>query len=364
MIAIINILTIIFWAFSLFIVKEYVQKKQILPSLMVLTQRYSILISLFLFIIFCIFSIFLQRYLKIDSYLLLLMTWSIILFSWLGLYQNSFFQSQKYFKSISVYQLINPILRITIGWWLIYIWCWVFGAVGWFLIPFALLIILQYIHIRKLIWIAPKVSKQEKELFITDIKKQKKQIFHYIAFACITWILTNIDILVAKSIFESQTAGIYAALSIMAKFLIFIWISIETVYYPQLVGEKVYNSVKIFKIGWLYLSMLVISIIWLLVVWKPILNFFKEGLWDYQLVLIPLLTYCAVISYINFITKTQTAFKNYSLNYILWIYIIVLFIILEFFTNSIIGMWNILAISSILLLGIIFWSEKILWKTE
>ena len=93
------------------------------------------------------------------------------------------------------------------------------------------------------------MSSEDKQLFLRDIVKQKKQILHYVLFAFITGILTNIDILVAKSVFDGATAGTYAALSVMAKFLLFLGISIETVYYPQLVGEEKYDSIKILKIG-------------------------------------------------------------------------------------------------------------------
>lgn len=44
----------------------------------------------------------------------------------------------------------------------------------------------------------------------------------------------NSDIIIAKNIFDETTAGGYAALSVIAKFVVFVGAAIETVYYPKI----------------------------------------------------------------------------------------------------------------------------------
>jgi hypothetical protein len=44
----------------------------------------------------------------------------------------------------------------------------------------------------------------------------------------------NADILFAKNIFDPNLAGIYAGIAIVSKFLIYLLLSIETVYYSQI----------------------------------------------------------------------------------------------------------------------------------
>jgi len=45
----------------------------------------------------------------------------------------------------------------------------------------------------------------------------------------------NLDIIIAKSLFENDIAGMYAGVSVISKFLIFLGSTIETVYYPQII---------------------------------------------------------------------------------------------------------------------------------
>jgi O-antigen/teichoic acid export membrane protein len=48
----------------------------------------------------------------------------------------------------------------------------------------------------------------------------------------------NLDIIFAKNLFDAETAGTYAGISVVAKFLIFLGGSVETVYYPQIMERK------------------------------------------------------------------------------------------------------------------------------
>ena len=67
----------------------------------------------------------------------------------------------------------------------------------------------------------------------------------------------NIDILIVKNMFDGETAGYYAAISVLAKFLVFLGLSIETVYYPQLVKEATLPVKQLVKISVYYIAMTV-----------------------------------------------------------------------------------------------------------
>jgi hypothetical protein len=48
----------------------------------------------------------------------------------------------------------------------------------------------------------------------------------------------NIDVIFVQNIFDSTQAGAYVGIAVLGKFLIFLLLSIETVYYGQILEQK------------------------------------------------------------------------------------------------------------------------------
>jgi len=132
----------------------------------------------------------------------------------------------------------------------------------------------------------------------------------------------NIDILIVKNMFNAETAGYYAAVSVLAKFLVFLGLSIETVYYPQLVKETVFPKLQLMKISVYYTVMTLWAIVFFILFGEMILRLFKDGLQEYIHLVYPLLIFCGLLWYLSIIVKTLIAFEYYTINYLLGILIV------------------------------------------
>jgi O-antigen/teichoic acid export membrane protein len=83
----------------------------------------------------------------------------------------------------------------------------------------------------------------------TFLFKNISNLKYFFIASIILTLFQNIDILIVKSLFDSETTGYYAAISVLAKFLIFLGLSIETVYYPQLVKESSLPTLQLLRIS-------------------------------------------------------------------------------------------------------------------
>jgi len=349
---IINLLAVVTTGFGLFLVKEFSKSKDVHQdnSIIYISIKYGLIVSSILFAIYILFSWILWSYLNIDSIYLVIIAGSWILLSFTALYQNSYYQARKYFSFLSFLQFLNPVLRILL-WW-IFIWMW-YGVMGWilgFILPFYILFFIRFFHIKALQKSeSNKKIIQTKELeenIVKDFLSQKKQIFQFLITSIIMALLMNIDILIIKNMFDWETAGYYAAVSVLAKFLVFLWLSVETVYYPQLVKEKIFPTKKILQISWYY-ALLTLGALWFFYLFGEIvLSLFKEWLQDYIVLIYPLLIFGWLLGYTSIIVKTLIAFEYYLVNYLLWWVIIALVV-------SIYTLWN--SPEFVTILFAIFW---------
>lgn len=136
----------------------------------------------------------------------------------------------------------------------------------------------------------------------------------------------NIDIILAKNIFSAEQAWIYAGVSVLWKFLIFMFLSIETVYYWQIMEYKKENLPN-----HLIKNPLVLITVWsisALVVnyfigWF-ILNILKAELAEYTKIYLLILGFYSLLAFISFFAKILIWWGKYWVNYIFWILSILL----------------------------------------
>ena len=365
---IINLLTVIVTAISLFLVKELSKKsneKKIKVMLNIALKKLWFL-WLSLYILYILFSPLLAKFLHIENIWVVILTWSVIFISFISLYQNSFLQATKEFKILAGINILNPIFRIIFWIILIYLWFNVFWAIWWFIIAFTLLFIIRFFIVKnkskKYISKDIDEKKLEQEI-ITDFKSQKKQIFQFFLSSIILAILMNIDIIFAKHLFEPETAWTYAGISIIAKFLVFVGMSIETVYYPVLVSEKKnINKKKIFLLSGLYFIMTIWALWFFYLFWEKILYVFKPWFEQYLDLLYLIIIYCWALSLLNFIVKILIAFNKYILNYILILLLFICIICLYKFTNN--SMYNLINIFNVLIWVSLMSSFLYLWLVK
>ncbi len=365
LIGIINLLSVIITSISLFFVKELTKSNSNKKNIVIINIVKKIWIYFWIisFIIYCLISPFISNFLKIDNYFIIIFTGLILFFSFFSLYQWVFLQANKYFTFISIFWILNPIFRIIFGLLFVFLGFKVLWAIWWFIFSIFLLIIIRWLFINKKIgnYSKKNIKIIEKDI-IKNLKLQKKQLFHFLFSSIILAFLMNIDILFAKHFFWVEKAWVYAWISIIAKFLVFIGMSIETVYYPILSAEDLINKKKIFIISVLYLFLIFAALWFFYFFGDLVLHIFKPWFEKYLNLLYLITIYCGLLSLLNFFVKIFIAFNKYLINYILSTLIIIFIILLYVFVNNsmynLINIFNIFMIISLLIWFLYLWLTK------
>lgn len=334
-----NLLWVLTSGIALFLIKEFTKIKENKEKIIFLSIIKKIIfsISFLLFIFFTIFSLPLANFLQIENYIIIFLVLIIFLFSNFWYYYSIVFQAEKKFNTISFFNILNPILKLIFWIILIFLGFNLYWAIWWLLISQIIILVLNYFLLKN-IFKSEKISENEEKILKAEMKKnflsQKKQIFHFTFSTIILAIFMNIDIILAKNIFEASEAWIYAWISIVAKFLVFVGMSIETVYYPVFVSEKSIDKKKLLLLSWLYVLMTFWAIVFFYLFWEKILYFFKPWFESHLNLLYLLLLYCWILSLLNFLLKILVAFEKYFANYLFLIFLIIFIFIIYNFTNN------------------------------
>lgn len=90
-------------------------------------------------------------------------------------------------------------------------------------------------------WTLRKVSGGHPEFqegIERDFRKELPNLLQFFILSVLLAVMMNMDIILATSFFEKEVAGAYAAISVLAKFIMFVIGAIDTVYYPKVTGTK------------------------------------------------------------------------------------------------------------------------------
>ena len=355
LLSLLNIFLVMIIALGLFYTKEVSKKiddinyaKSYRTNSLKIATKLWLWVSVLLIIWTPIFS----YYLNVPFYYFFPLCLTII-FSFYAVTNNAFFQWLEKFRFIAWVISTWSVFRLSIWFLLLYTWFGIFWAIWWVIISQILMFYIWNIYLKYFF-----KSIEEKEVrqieIITSFLSKRKQIIQYLFTSIIIALLMNIDILIVKNMFGWETAGYYAAVSVVAKFLVFLWLSIETVYYPQLVKWKTFPTKQILKISMYYILMLLGALGFFYIFWEMILRLFKWWLEEYIWVIFPLLIYCGLLWYISIIVKTLIAFEKYVVNYILSIVVVAIVVCIYAFATDIYSLayifmlWSIVALLSTL----------------
>jgi len=356
-----NILWVLVWAIGLFIVKEISQDKEDkkLKTIINFWKKELFLLWIVLYFLFLVLVPFLSSFLKIDNFLIFAVVWTTMIFSFLWIVFGAFLQAKERFKTIAVLNIIWPIVKLSFWVSLVLFWFWIYGAVWWFIFSQVIWLILSFFIVYKYLKSIKQNEFFNKNNLIKDFKKDRLQILNYFLASLILSILMNADIIFAKHFFDETTAWTYAWVSIIAKFVIFLAMSIETVYYPVIVSEKNINKKKIMLVSLLYIFVWISSIVGIYFIWEFVLNILKDWFWNYLNLLYLIVIYCILLALLNFLMKIIIAFKRFKINYISYLlFAIFVFCLYVFVNNSI---YNLIIIFDIFVLILVFINLLYLW---
>ncbi len=276
------------------------------------------------FFIYCLSSFIIQDFLWIESIWLVIITGVSMIFWFLSSSIDSLLRSLKKFHIIALLQVVWPITKLAFWVWLVWIWCKVYWAIGWIILSGLIWFMISFFYITHYFkWVKSESNISE---LLQDFRKNKKSIMNYLLVSLFFALFMNIDIILAKNIFSAEQAWIYAGVSVLWKFLIFMFLSIETVYYWQIMEYKKENLPN-----HLIKNPLVLITVWsisALVVnyfigWF-ILNILKAELAEYTKIYLLILGFYSLLAFISFFAKILIWWGKYSVNYIFWILSILL----------------------------------------
>jgi O-antigen/teichoic acid export membrane protein len=207
-----------------------------LKMLYLLFFKFVLGLSLFIIVLFLIFSSTLNTYLRIDNIWFVIASGIVISSFYLGALNNAFLQSLLKFKFMAFTNIIGSILKLTVGVALVTLGYNVFGGLGALFSMMFGIYLVGYFPLAKIL-----KGKSDK-----NINLNIKQILAYALPAFVTILFltsfTSIDVILVKHFFSSSMAGFYAGLSLIGKVIFYFTGPIPLVMFPLLVKRHASNK--------------------------------------------------------------------------------------------------------------------------
>jgi O-antigen/teichoic acid export membrane protein len=300
-----NILSIFIMGISFFLTREF--SRMIGEQERVYGLYRSAVVSLFylglwLFLIYVLLSPSIGYVLHIESIRLILVTGTVIFISSLSVVYSALFRSMKSFRFLSFTQIFTPVLKIGLWFLLVYLGYSILGALLWLILTGAFIAIISLFYSKSLF---SGITPSTTEKFSTLIHRDKKWLLRYITATALFTFFMNADILFAKHFYSPDAAGIYAGVAVLAKFLIFFLLSIETVYYWQIMEHTKKNLPKklLYEPILIIIVSTIVSLIGAYFVSGYLLTFLKAELEGQENLFLLLIVYSALLALVSFVSK-------------------------------------------------------------
>jgi len=366
LLAILNILWVLITGLVLFLNREMSQNIEDKPRVKFIflsSLKILFFVSFVIFVLFLLFSPLLAVFLKIDNLSYIFILSSIIWISFLSVSVESSLRAFKKFEFIALSGIIWPIIRVLVWFTLVFLWFKLYWAILWFVLSAFILFIVALIYVFSLF--KNIESKSNYKQLLADFYRDKKSIISFFLVSLFFAIFMNIDLLLAKNIFTWEISGAYASLSVLAKFLIFLLLSIETVYYGQIMETKNINLNLIRNPLILMWIISVSAIVFNLFFWKYILYLLKPGLEEYFSVYILSLVYYSILVFVSFLSKILIWKNHFFINYILGFFVLLLLLLIYMFTsdlNNFITIFIVVLFSTFVVITFLFFKNILIKK--
>lgn len=217
---------------------KYADDERVLTALKQYRKRFALKWGLILFVFLSSLSPLLTMYLHLPSFWLVILVAFSYLFTGYVIVFGGLLQGTHKFEYISGILIAGAVMRVSCWAFSMRLDLWVAGAIAAVSIGSLLTVSLQYVSTRR---IAEKKWVQNNTMLDQDFRQHLTPIIFFASVAIVSMLLSQIDIFVVQHRFFGSEAGIYVAVSVLAKFIFFLAWSVETVYYPQLSKSVVHH---------------------------------------------------------------------------------------------------------------------------
>lgn len=191
--------------------------------------------SIILFVLL-VLNPFLASFLHLKDVSLLFLISFTIFISILSSLPIGVLQGELRFFILSFFNILTPLLKIIIGFFLLFLGFKVFGVIAaLFLSSFITFIVLILVFLPYYSRVKAQKQLITESIFLKEFRKYSLRFF--LATVSIT-ILTSTDVMFVRHFFSPEKAGQYAALSIMGKSIFYFTSPIYFVFFPLIASKK------------------------------------------------------------------------------------------------------------------------------
>ena len=334
LVGVINILLIFLVGVSFFLTREYSKNIKDMRKVKAITYWTLPLLSLFGVLVYALYaaiSPIIQIFLKIDEIWPVLLSGLVFPISAVSVIFTSLLRSLRKFTFISLTQLMNPVIKILVWFLLVYSGYKVMWGLGGLVVSSLIINIAGCIYVYRLLH-GVEYHSERKWLFQVLSGADRSMLRFMFESALFTFFM-NADVLIIKNLLSPEVAGIYAGISVVGKFVIFLTMSLETVYYGQIMEHTLESIPRklIFEPLTIIISIIIFSVIGMFIFWEYILYFMRPDLVGKWYLLVLVVVYSWLLSYVSLVAKVLIWW------WILWI-------------NRILSLWAICLIVSVYLI--------------
>lgn len=298
-------------------------------------SRYTAIFAISLIVFTLIFVRSIGTFFSISDIVPICITLSSFFFGFLIIVNRGVLQGGQKFFDVSFTSALEALLKLVIGIALIKIGLGVSGAMFGMILATSIVYFVTLLPLKKLL--QTKDDSKDKS-FIFD----KKEIITYtipaLISATLLAIALNIDIILVKHYFDAETAGVYAAISTIAKIILYATGPIVSVMFPM-ISEKTTTGNKHYKLLLLsclftFIGGLVILVIYFVAPGTIIRVLYGENFTLYYSYLPQVGIFVLLYSLVNIMANYYLVLKNYTFLYFFTFIIISQLILINFNHSS------------------------------
>lgn len=212
--------------------------------------KYVLFFSLFILILFILFSSIIKSFLHLDNSWYVILTGISVSVSYMAVINVAFLQSLLKFSLVGISYVLNGFARIVVSIALVYLGFRVFGALIGILSAIIVPFLFQFIPLKFIF------SKKTKE----ETKITGREVIDYALPTAIATLslmsLTSTDVILVKHFFNSESAGLYGGLSLIGKVIFYFTGPIPSVMFPLII--KRHNLGQNFR-NLFYLALILVA---------------------------------------------------------------------------------------------------------
>jgi O-antigen/teichoic acid export membrane protein len=335
----------------------YAAKKfKALKKLFAVFSRYVYFFALAIILMLFIVIQPIADYFSITNLLPVIIAFTSLVFGLVIMVNKGLLQGGQKFTALSVVGILEMALRLALGIFLVKVGLEVSGALLAIVLSTAISYFLTFFPIRSMLKNDGSDDVSQKHVF------DKKEIINYswpaLISAALLMITLNLDVILIKHYFPPLEAGTYAAISTIAKIILYVTAPIVAVMFPMISerktkGDKHY-SIFLFSLLFVVVGSLLILGLYVVAPAKVILFLYGNQYVNYFYLLPEVGLAFVLYSLINLMVNYYLVLKDFTFILFFALILILEIIAISFFHSSIILVVRIMILSLSLLFALFF----------